>query len=192
MSPGTCGGVSSQLEISHVTSDGVRLEELAPRARRDRATGSGGRASEPVTRFRGAGRPSNRLMRAMWNWARPLHLIHGGASSLWVGLRGVGRDAEPDHDLARWSAPQTGQIAEEYGHGACQEQPSSVPGSWAGTGRPHSQVWSGPRSATRCCWGRSWTRHIPWWSRNEGGQLVLRAGARPAFALVVAFRGRPP
>ena len=94
MSPGTCGGVSSQLEISHVTSDGVRLEELAPRARRNRATGSGGRASEPVTRFRGAGRPSNRLMRAMWNWARPLHLIHGGASSLWVGLRGVGRDAE--------------------------------------------------------------------------------------------------
>ena len=28
MSPGPCGGVPSQLEISHVTSDGVRLQDL--------------------------------------------------------------------------------------------------------------------------------------------------------------------
>ena len=55
---------------------------------------------------------------------------------MWVGLRGWPRTPSPGHDLARWTAPQTGQIGGEYSHVACQEQPSSVPrfSGWDGGG----------------------------------------------------------
>jgi hypothetical protein len=91
-----------------------------------------------------------------------------GASSLWVGLRGVGRDAEPDHDLARWSAPQTGQIAEEYSHGPCQEQPSSVP-RFVGAGTGGLAARSGPARGRQpdVAGDAPGDGGSPWWSRNE-------------------------
>ena len=95
MSPGPCGEVWSQLEISHVTSDGVR----APGVRFWSTQGPGNRfrrkdlrAGDEVPRSRSAEQSADA---GKVELARPLHLIHGGASSLWVGLRGgVDRDAE--------------------------------------------------------------------------------------------------
>jgi hypothetical protein len=84
------------------------------------------------------------------------------------GCVGWAGTPSPDHDLARWTAPQTGQIAEEYSHGPCQEQPSSVP-RFVGAGTGGLAARSGPARGRQpdVAGDAPGDGGSPWWSRNE-------------------------